>query len=1823
MADDLGFVPSTPAKDDLGFIPHPIATKGNDNLGFIPSPTYKPPASSIQPGPGAVPLSIDQNPQGSIQAGPATRNPAEEAERPKGSGDWLMDAITAPGTFIGSLFHPHVPTKEELSQEKVIGAPAQVNLPLIDPSVGMDPTFMKGIVRGIGGLTTPSQLPLTLFSPESKALSGLFAAMTVPQLGIKATEYQELKSAGKDAEANVVLGEMATMGALGTLATYHASGYAEHLATTKANDVNSQRLALLSSLPPERQINVLKDMGVIPKDVDLESLMPSMARAKSGNLQIGADIGSLTQILGSSMYSNRGAPVVVKELLQNALDAVRSNGGGVEANLDRNDRTFTIKDTGVGMTPDEVYSVFTDIGASGKRLQAGASGGFGLAKIAPFMIPERMTVETTAHDTSTGKNITTSFASTPEDIVSGNVKPKVTYSPADTPTGTSIKTYFPEPKPEQGYDPHSFYDAEKFLRNFLGSSNLPTSNIKFKSGGADLEGMRDPVRESFTLQGPGGFYTFSLGDKVAKGESYPEYEVHNNGLYQFTTSNFVPGADKVSLPTRIVVDVKPNVREGATDYPFTTNREGTTSTVKTFVSDAIKSQLVAPKLQEVNDLVKAKYNNMPMLDLPDGGQMPIYDSGARLTVDEINTLRTSPAMLDISKVINSVFRTIQSHISNLPATLFGGLEKRPMGSTVGRIGILLADTMEHGGARTYGVYVPDPSNPANQASVFINPFGWASLAEEGVKPYTSQEMGLFYNPDFAASQLYHTMVHELTHDVAKGHNEAFTTGIMNLDSFLGINAKIGSLEDIANAFRDPNDPSSIRSDFDELLSIYRESRGRPENEKDILGGESLSTRRQQPPKEPAVPPTPDAQVDREKALWNDLIAARGRGLPQEPVQPGSIPQGAGGEAAVGELRDKLKGLVSILPDFTKAIGGGEEKAARPDSAVAGATGILGSNEPPPPVISRAVDDDMAAGGIQVQHKGQDVNLGIRALGSLIEKVRALKRDGHPLGDILYAFTSKGSDAIKAIMRNTGDSMKSFINGSYKLVNDDEWSNQVVDIMNNGITDLPAGTPDHVWDAAQHAQVMVEAERVKTRDAKRAELHIMKPNLPMTSDDPNVPTITKFYPDDWGLKGRYYPHAHPGTWAISQLTGVDERGNNIWEPIDGENTSWRAVSEFAAKNTAEKWLSSHPNATIRVKQDTISASASNLTDRARLKSLLDKVGDATETIAHGGDPDDVMDQLYNQASAAAYGPRSAAKRQWGSAMRRETDLQGFSRDIEDFKDHLVAGERYAVLAPVRQEMMKIRNQVAKLAGAGQVQSPSDFPNFKFPPQYANILGRMDSFIEGLEGTPGLADATMKYLLNSVGADPNLGNKVMAPVQQLWALMKLGFNPARLLSHGSQSIWAVNTVLGMDATIKGYAHSYDPAYNWLVHDLAIEHAGNMSDLEGFREYAGAYFGRGNDLIDWTKGGLKTVRDLGLSPLVGGIHFSSRVAAIGAYIQGLERGMESPQARDYARDVLDRTMGVYHAADNPALFRQLPSTVTQFKGFMAKTGQFIFGLRGAEIPRFLAAAVLIGGVSAAGIAQLSSLIHLATGGESIADYLKRKYPTYARGIFGLIGLDVPSAVGPGDFSLYKTNAPLGGVAGPLWSDIITAGKAGIEQLQDPVRRSASQDLDATTRVLSPQARRVWDEATRMASTPSSVDPRTGSVILEHLTPLERLEMGLGFTPLRVAEERESHEYVRNLITNEKDRRGFIVDHMAANAIKLSQSGLTHDQQMNIMKDTIAMGRMAAEYGVGAGLPKAVMERAREMQLERLHRDYKLAPRAVRPQIYQEMQRFQEENP
>jgi len=85
--------------------------------------------------------------------------------------------------------------------------------------------------------------------------------------------------------------------------------------------------------------------------------------------------------------------------------------------------------------------------------------------------------------------------------------------------------------------------------------------------------------------------------------------------------------------------------------------------------------------------------------------------------------------------------------------------------------------------------------------------------------------------------------------------------------------------------------------------------------------------------------------------------------------------------------------------------------------------------------------------------------------------------------------------------------------------------------------------------------------------------------------------------------------------------------------------------------------------------------------------------------------------------------------------------------------------------------------------------------------------------------------------------------------------------------------------------------------------------------------------------------------------------------------------------------------------------------------------------------------------------------------------------------------------------------------------------------------------------------------------------------------------------------------------------VDKLAETQLELSRGDLSESQRADVIKQIVTLQKSAAEYGVAHNLVQAVRQRAREMQMERLMRDIKKAPKIERLPAYQEMQRFQEQ--
>lgn len=93
----------------------------------------------------------------------------------------------------------------------------------------------------------------------------------------------------------------------------------------------------------------------------------------------------LIRTLGKSLYTNRLDFILVRELLQNAIDAsINKEEINIVFNWkDNNTFELMVRDNGIGMTEEILLNVFLSIGSSYKP-DNGSTGGFGIAKVALF-----------------------------------------------------------------------------------------------------------------------------------------------------------------------------------------------------------------------------------------------------------------------------------------------------------------------------------------------------------------------------------------------------------------------------------------------------------------------------------------------------------------------------------------------------------------------------------------------------------------------------------------------------------------------------------------------------------------------------------------------------------------------------------------------------------------------------------------------------------------------------------------------------------------------------------------------------------------------------------------------------------------------------------------------------------------------------------------------------------------------------------------------------------------------------------------------------------------------------------------------------------------------------------------------------------------------------------------------------------------------------------------------------------------------------------------------------------------------------------------------
>jgi hypothetical protein len=302
--------------------------------------------------------------------------------------------------------------------------------------------------------------------------------------------------------------------------------------------------------------------------------------------QLNADMAGLIQLLGANMYAANVADVSVKELLQNAFDAVKGaisgkrapalyQNGEIDITLNLKNRTITIKDNARGMTPEIVRDAFFTVAGSDKSDldPQERSGGLGLAKMGFMMGAEsiqldtvrdgvRVTVDATSKEIA-GSNFTISKSPAPAGEHGTTVTVKIPETYTDPKTGEEKIIWFPSGKDSIGILNKPLIGPAEIKFTFKGGygsenpevlplgTNFPYDDyqkleVKFEWGSADIYYGKDRKK-------------------------YPEHQVLSSGVYQFDTRFDLNQNERI--PYDIIVNVKSDVEAKHQDYPFENSRE--------------------------------------------------------------------------------------------------------------------------------------------------------------------------------------------------------------------------------------------------------------------------------------------------------------------------------------------------------------------------------------------------------------------------------------------------------------------------------------------------------------------------------------------------------------------------------------------------------------------------------------------------------------------------------------------------------------------------------------------------------------------------------------------------------------------------------------------------------------------------------------------------------------------------------------------------------------------------------------------------------------------------------------------------------------------------------------------------------------------------------------------------------------------------------------------------------------------------------------------------------------------------------------------------
>jgi len=462
----------------------------------------------------------------------------------------------------------------------------------------------------------------------------------------------------------------------------------------------------------------------------------------------------LLKVLGGNLYTGDLGKIAVKEMLQNAVDSVRGLADQaqgrvtVDVTLTGDTKTIAVEDNGVGMTPEVATQELVDIGGSQKV--AGASGGFGIAKVAIFANAATIDVETTAKDPAGQGATRTRLSGSSDEWLDPQqgLRVETERMAPDTPTGTRISITLADTVQTNPYETRSF------LNSFLQWHRLPVS-FQFRLNGeiqALPQGRVDPLK---TLTIPGGtIELFATSDLVS--QSVVQVEILNHGLPQFRQAFFL--GVETQIPGRIVADIQSREGPEAPEYPFSPDRERLRPTTERALTDYLKDELAKDAITNERREYQRILSEAPVI--PGTGGHRIVDTTEGVSRDLLEAIATSDATRRVSGHLAGIVARLRAELARVEAQPYWAPEQ------IQYFGLSVAGA--HLGMNLNGRLIEGRDDAPNL--VAFNPY---SILDE--VQTLAQVAGLAADeiPQQFAARAVFTVIHELAHQASGAHEQTY------------------------------------------------------------------------------------------------------------------------------------------------------------------------------------------------------------------------------------------------------------------------------------------------------------------------------------------------------------------------------------------------------------------------------------------------------------------------------------------------------------------------------------------------------------------------------------------------------------------------------------------------------------------------------------------------------------------------------------------------------------------------------------------------------------------------------------------------------------------------------------------------------------------------------------------------------------------------------------------------------------------------------------------------------------------------------------------